>query len=111
MKIGDFGFFLAVSGAASALLLLPEFGGIPPLFAAALFAMSAAGYFALQKLRADGLPCPKAELLYVLAVFGCFFVAILPFFAFSFSLSLIYAPLVISVPAIVSVARDFISGE
>ncbi len=111
VKFEDFHYSLAASAIVAALIyLFDSNGGVTPLFALALFALSQAGFFATAALRKGGVSSPGAEYLLILVVTGAFLSAAISLVAFSSVLPLIFVPLALAAPAAGTLCRSFVSG-
>lgn len=107
----DFQFSLAVSALVAAFIMLSGAGGgVSPLFAAALLALSMAGFFALAAFRKAGVAHPGAEYLFIGAVLACYAVAAMALGAFSSILPFAFVPLAFSAPAVGALVRGVLSS-
>ena len=109
MKFEEFEHQLVASAfVVAAATLMQAGGGISPLFALSLFALSQVGYFALAALKKSGQGSPNAEYLIVFSAVACFFAAAFSFSALQYAVPLLFFPLIFSTPALVGVAKTFL---
>lgn len=110
VKFGDFEYCLVFSLAAVGLVVLFDSQGrVSPLYAVSLFALSLAGFFALQYLGKAGLGSPDSAYFYLVVVIASFLASAFSFYALSTVLPLFFLPLCLAVPAFSSLARFFVS--
>ncbi len=112
VEFGDFELSAAVSAFVVLLLMLFDSpGAITPMFAIGLFALSQAGYFALQSARKAEQESPDTEYLFIIVIITSFLLAIVSFNAFSAALPLLFVPAALCAPAFAAIARSFfVSG-
>lgn len=107
----DFTFSLAVSALVIIFIMFSGAGaGMPLLFAAALLALSQAGFFALASLKKAGVAHPKAEYLFIGAVLACYAAAAFALGTFSAVLPFAFVPLVFCAPAIGGLVKGALSS-
>jgi hypothetical protein len=106
MKIGGFWQVFAVSALVAAFLWLTS-PSVSPLLAFGLFALSCAGYFALQAVYKAGMLYPAAEYAFLICAFGSFFIAGLTLFSLQSVAYLMPFPVMFSIPAVLSLASNF----
>jgi len=107
----DFQFSLAVSALVIIFIMFTNAGtGVSLPFALALLALALAGFFALAAFKKAGVGAPNAEYLFIVTVFGCYFVAAIALSAFSAILPYAFIPLVFCAPAVGMLVRGAISS-
>ena len=81
-----------------------------PLLFLFYLALSQLGFFALAALRKAGLPTPRAEYIFLSAVFVCFLVAALVFSAnLKGMLIFVSLPAMLGVPALTALVKQHFS--
>ena len=106
MKIDEFWPVLAVSAMVAGFFWLSS-PAMHPLLAFGLVALSCAGYFALHGVYKAGVSYPKAEYALLACAFGGFFLAGLSLFSLQSAPALLIFPLIFSISALLSLARNF----
>ena len=106
----DFEFSLIVCFAVVLAVMVSGMGSsIGPLFSVALLALSQAGYFFVHQFRKAGLPVLEAEVVFIGAVFLCYFATLIAGGALSLLAPLIFVPVLFCTPAFALIVRHFIS--